>query len=105
MPSSLVAADQAVPRSSSRAVTVAPTTAPPEESVTRPVSPALTSCAKAGLRSVAAQIKIASWLRYTWILSVASLNRNAASSYYRALLPLPLCVFSSRREIAGDGGG
>src|ERR1039458_6089260 len=48
MPSSLVATGQTVPRSRSRAVTAALTMAPPEASVTRPVSSALISWENSG---------------------------------------------------------
>src|SRR5437764_14225404 len=58
MPSSLVLVGQVVPRSRSFATTLAPAMAAPDGSVTRPVMPALTSCAiiDETPRSAAAQI-------------------------------------------------
>src|SRR6516164_6662796 len=49
MPTSLVTAVYGIPRSTDVAVTVAPATAPPLESVIVPVMVAVTSCAKATL--------------------------------------------------------
>src|ERR1700688_1580820 len=58
MPSALVLVGQTVPRSRSLALTVAPTIAEPVGSVTRPVIPALTSCASDGNEAAQSATKI-----------------------------------------------